>query len=265
MIRSFQNEFGRFQIASQGAALIGLTLDGQELLHDFGAEHLDWAAGALMFPFPVRMASGTVMHFDGQEYHWPINDEKHQAALHGLSPWEEFELTEVAHGIEASWYYDGSLDHFPFPCELIVSYQLHAKALILSCKVNNVGSSTLPFHIGWHPYFKVGHAPILTPTPTKRLKKNQWSHPQDFTAFDAFDWTREVDGAFDMKAIQLAGESHDVWVEPLSRITQIFRPANAPFVAIEPISGLGHGDFPWKTVAPGRSQKIQTTIRLERR
>ena len=258
-IENFSNSWGAFTVASRGASLLSLQIGGRELLHDFGDQWRQWASGAVMFPFPVRMASGTVMAFEGAEYHWPINDEKHRATLHGFTPWEEFELTQIANGIQARWSYDGSRDYYPFPCLLTVRYTLDKNGLTLRCRVENMGDANLPFHLGWHPYFKT-NAPALHPVPVHRLKKNELSHPRAKIPFEGFDWTEEVDGAFFMDSIELG----DVSIQPLSAITQVFRPADAPFVAIEPITGLGHPDFPWRTVLPGEADEVMTTIRVEK-
>jgi len=256
----YENSWGAFTVASRGASLLSLRIGRRELLHDFGDQWQDWASGSVMFPFPVRMASGTVMAFEGAEYHWPINDEKHRAALHGVTPWEEFELAQLPNGIQASWNYDGSKEHFPFPCRLTISYTLEEHGLCLSGRIDNLGEANLPFHMGWHPYFKT-NAPALHPAPAHRLKKNKVSHPGEQIPFEGFDWTEEVDGAFFMDSIELG----DINIQPLSNITQIFRPADAPFVAIEPITGLGHPDFPWRTVPPGEADKVMTIIGLKRR
>ena len=240
-----------------GASLVQAELNGKELLHDFGDQWHQWAAGAVMFPFPVRMASGTVMVFEEIEYHWPINDAKHRAALHGFTPWEEFELAHLPNGIQASWKYDGSKAYYPFPCRLTISYTLEEHGLTLSGRIENLGEANLPFHMGWHPYFKT-KVPALHPVPAHRLKKNEVSHPGEKIPFEGFDWAEEVDGAFLMKKVELG----DVSILPLSNITQVFRPADAPFVAIEPITGLGHSDFPWRTVPPGEADEVLTTIRV---
>ena len=256
----YENSWGAFTVASRGASLLSLRIGRRELLHDFGDQWQDWASGSVMFPFPVRMASGTVMAFEGAEYHWPINDEKHRAALHGVTPWEEFELAQLPNGLQASWNYDGSKENYPFPCRLTISYTLEEHGLCLSGRIDNLGEANLPFHMGWHPYFKT-NAPALHPAPAHRLKKNKVSHPGEQIPFEGFDWTEEVDGAFFMDSIELG----DINIQPLSNITQIFRPADAPFVAIEPITGLGHPDFPWRTVPPGEADKVMTIIGLKRR
>ena len=260
MFQSFSNSFGSITVASTGASLVQAELNGKQLLHDFGDHWHQWAAGAVMFPFPVRMASGTVMVFEETEYHWPINDTKHRAALHGFTPWEEFELAQLPNGIQARWNYDGSKENYPFPCRLTISYTLEEQGLTLSGRIENLGKANLPFHLGWHPYFKT-NVPALHPPPAHRLKKNEVSHPGEKIPFNGFDWTEEVDGAFFMEKVELG----DVSIQPLSNITQVFRPADAPFVAIEPITGLGHSDFPWRTVLPGEADEVVTIIGLKRR
>jgi len=257
MFQSFSNSFGSITVATTGASLVQAELNGKELLHDFSDQWHQWAAGAVMFPFPVRMASGTVMAFEGTVYHWPINDEKHRAALHGLTPWEEFELAHIANGIQACWTYDGSKEYYPFPCRLTISYTLEQYGLTLRGRIENLGKAKLPFHIGWHPYFKT-NAPALNSVPAHRLKKNEVSHPGEKIPFEGFDWTEEVDGAFFMDSVELG----DTTIQPLSSITQVFRPAGALFVAIEPITGLGHPDFPWRTVQPGEADEVVTTIHV---
>ena len=260
-IEIFSNNWGAFTVASRGASLLSLQIGGRERLHDFGDQCYDWASGAVMFPFPVRMATGTVMKFEEAEYHWPINDEKHRAALHGFTPWEEFELAQLPSGIQASWNYDGSKDYYPFPCQLTICYTLDENGLTLSGRVENLGRANLPYHMGWHPYFKVDLNPTLASSPTHRLKKNELSHPGEKIPFEGFDWTEEVDGAFFMESVELG----DISIQALSPISQVFRPADAPFVAIEPITGLGHPDCPWRTVLPGEADEVVTIIGLKRR
>ena len=255
----FENRWGSFTVATRGASLLQLSICGKEVLHDFGADWSDWAAGAVMFPFPVRMSSGTLLQFDQREYQWPINDEKHRAALHGLTPWEEFELVELVDGIQAEWNYDGSKEYYPFPCRLTLTYTLDREALNLVCKVENLGSNPMPYHMGWHPYFRLNGAPSLGKQPTHRLEKNELSHPGEKIPFEGFDWAEEVDGAFFMEQIVV---DRSVEIQPLSAVTQVFRPKGAPFVAVEPITGLGHPDFPWRTLLPGEADEVVATIRV---
>lgn len=172
-----ENEYGAFTVRSKGASLLALKIKGHELLHDFKHNAGDWAAGAVLFPFPVRMASGTIMEHNGQEFHWPINDEKHHAALHGFTVNQTFDVQLNSNGVCCRYKYDGHYEFYPFPCDLEIHYALGAEGFSFKAIVRNTGTQVLPFHIGWHPYFKVQRNWGLTPEPTVRLIKNEFSYP----------------------------------------------------------------------------------------
>ena len=259
----FSSAFGSFEIAAQGASLRSLELAGHQLLHDFQDSADAWAAGSLMFPFPVRMSTGTVLEFEGEQYHWPINDTQHKASLHGFTTDRKFLLEHVSNGVKATLKYDGSLMHYPFPCELQVNYCLEGpKHFSMEFIVENLGKRPLPYHVGWHPYFRLGEQSILEPSPTYRLLKNQFSHPTSKNTVEGFNWSEEVDGAFYMDALIVKTPEYSAHIEPLCGITQIYRPKGASFIALEPITGLGHPDFPWKTLAAGEVQRFKSSIRL---
>ena len=65
-----------------------------------------------------------------------------------------------------------------------------------------------------------------------------------------------------MREVCIENENYQVNVTSCSEITQIFRPKGTPFIALEPITGLGHNDFPWRTVAPNSYDEVSCSIRL---
>ena len=260
----FENEYGAFTVGSKGASLLALKMKGHDLLHDFKQNAGDWAAGAVLFPFPVRMASGTIMAHNGQEFHWPINDEKHHAALHGFTVNRTFDITSNADSVCCRYVYDGHYEFYPFPCVLEIHYALGAQGFSFKAIVRNTGTEPLPFHIGWHPYFKISENWGLSPKPTARLSKNKFSHPGEKIPYAGHQWTEEVDGAFYYSDnLQICNEDYILEITAIAPIVQIFRPANAPFIAVEPVTGLGHLDFPWLEVAPGQHREIRSAIILE--
>jgi galactose mutarotase-like enzyme len=259
-----ENEYGAFTVGSKGASLLALKMKGHDLLHDFKQNAGDWAAGAVLFPFPVRMASGTIMAHNGQEFHWPINDEKHHAALHGFTVNRTFDITSNADSVCCRYVYDGYYEFYPFPCVLEIHYALGAQGFSFKAIVRNTGTEPLPFHIGWHPYFKISENWGLSPKPTARLSKNKFSHPGEKIPHAGHQWTEEVDGAFYYSDnLQICNEDYILEITAIAPIVQIFRPANAPFIAVEPVTGLGHLDFPWLEVAPGQHREIRSAIILE--
>jgi aldose 1-epimerase len=259
---TFENEYGAFTIDQRGASIVMLRLGEQQLIHDFGREKYNWSSGAVMFPFPVRMTTGTIMQFGANYFNWPMNDTKHKAALHGLTPWVDFELTRDEHGITCVYEYDGNLEYYPFPNRLSISYALKAKCFTLNARIENMGIENMPYHLGWHPYFKLDSSFALNPSPKFRLEKDEHSLPGKKVPFIGFDWNDEVDGAFYTRDICVDNEKYQFHISSCSEITQIFRPKGAPFIAIEPITGLGHKDFPWRTVAPHSFDEVCCSIRL---
>ena len=260
----FENEYGAFTVRSKGASLLALKMKGHELLHDFKDNAGDWAAGAVLFPFPVRMASGTIMEHNGKEFHWPINDEKHHAALHGFTVNQTFDITSNPEGICCRYMYDGHYEFYPFPCVLEIHYTLNAEGFLFKAIVRNRGTEPLPFHIGWHPYFKLVGNWELNPEPSARLAKNIFSHPGEKIPYAGHQWVDEVDGAFFYSnKPRIRNDEYTLEIKTPAPLVQVFRPANAPFMAVEPITGLGHSDFPWLEVAPGQCREIRSTITLE--
>ena len=259
-----ENEYGAFTVRSKGASLLALKMKGHELLHDFKYNAGDWAAGAVLFPFPVRMASGTIMEHNGKEFHWPINDEKHYAALHGFTVNQTFDITSNTEGICCRYVYDGHYEFYPFPCVLEIHYTLNAEGFLFKAIVRNTGTEPLPFHIGWHPYFKLVGNWELNPEPSARLAKNIFSHPGEKIPYAGHQWVDEVDGAFFYSNNpRIRNDEYTLEIKTPASLVQVFRPANAPFIAVEPITGLGHSDFPWLEVAPGQWREIRSTITLE--
>jgi galactose mutarotase-like enzyme len=260
----FENEYGAFTVGSKGASLLALKIKGHELLHDFKDNAGDWVAGAVLFPFPVRMALGTIMEYNGQKFYWPINDEKHHAALHGFTVNQTFDMTSNTEGICCRFVYDGHYEFYPFPCDLEIHYTLNAEGFLFKAIVRNTGTEPLPFHIGWHPYFKLVGNWELNPEPSARLAKNIFSHPGDKIPYAGHQWVGEVDGAFFYSNNpRIRNDEYTLEIKTPAPLVQIFRPANAPFIAVEPITGLGHSDFPWLEVAPGQCREIRSAITLE--
>jgi len=95
------------------------------------------------------------------------------------------------------------------------------------------------------------------------LSKNKFSHPGEKIPYAGHQWTEEVDGAFYYSDNpRIRNDEYTLEIKKLAPIVQIFRPANAPFIAVEPVTGLGHPDFPWIEVPPGQHREIRTAITL---
>ena len=183
--------------------------------------------------------------------------------MHGFTVNRTFDITSNADSVCCRYKYDGHYEFYPFPCDLEIHYALGAEGFSFKAIVRNTGTQVLPFHIGWHPYFKVQRNWGLTPEPTVRLIKNEFSYPGEEIPYAGHEWAEEVDGAFFYSDNpRIRNDEYTLEIKKLAPIVQIFRPANAPFIAVEPVTGLGHPDFPWIEVPPGQHREIRTAITL---
>ena len=188
---------------------------------------------------------------------------------------------------------------YPFPFLLTVTYTLKDGALTMICRVENTGSSPLPYFIGTHPGFV---CPLL---PGESFSDYVLEFDEDETegyrAFDPehqqFDMSRRLPFPGDGRRIALNYElflSDAIWFDnPRSRKVRLLQPATgrgvevgfadyatvafwtaaekqAPFLCIEPWNGSGPcsdegteflGKNHLQTLQPGESREYAISIR----
>ncbi len=117
-----------------------------------------WFRGRILFPFNDRIPSGHYS-FDGTEYQFPINSEEDQSSIHGLVYQREFSFVSwTEQENSASISYNISIDktdysYYPFSVDLTVVYTLGLSDFSICYTVVNRDEKSLPFALGWHPYF----------------------------------------------------------------------------------------------------------------
>lgn len=112
--------------------------------------------GVLLAPFPNRVAEAKY-HFQDQEFSLAINRPKEALALHGLLYNGAFKVLESgANTCSLQYSYQGLAQGYPFPFDLFISYQLEGNGILtISTTTKNIGTDTMPFGLGWHPYFSM--------------------------------------------------------------------------------------------------------------
>lgn len=149
-----------------GAKLTTLRLHAQGKYHhvlwpvsDEDLETNAWFKQSILFPYPNRLEDGRYT-FEGQHYQWPINLPETNNQLHGMLFNAPFEVVESTAGDDEAvivlvHHYDGSEPYYPFPFEFQVTYTLTNSTLTTTFQIRNTGATTLPFGLGWHPYFQI--------------------------------------------------------------------------------------------------------------
>ena len=128
-----------------GAELKSLIFGGVEQLWAGDTPGL-WAATApILFPVIGKSLNGGV-DIGGRPYGMP---------QHGFARASPFSVVRTSPAtcslrLGAS---PGSLAVYPFDFELVVTYSLTPRALEVTFEVANLGASTMPFSLGWHPGF----------------------------------------------------------------------------------------------------------------
>ena len=146
----------RATVASVGASLRELTLDGRNLVVPFDAADVRPAfRGATLAPWPNRVVDGTYS-FAGIDHQLSLTEPARHHALHGLAGWLDFAAIEqdgdhlvLGGTVEAQAGY-------PFRLELRVAFRLDESGLHWSVSALNTGSLAAPFGTAPHPYLVAG-------------------------------------------------------------------------------------------------------------
>ena len=127
-------------------------LNGSEPSVDGYSDYLAFCRSGILCPFPNRIEEGRYS-FNGQVHRLPINETEHGHAIHGLVFDKEFNIiSRSERHIELSLDYPGT-SGFPFSFRCTVEYTLLDDGIGMRIELNNNGTQSFPFGLGWHPYF----------------------------------------------------------------------------------------------------------------
>jgi len=266
-----------------GSCVTGLALGGRELLDAYQtAEEMNinrWANNVFLFPFPNRLKHGQY-RWEGRIYQFPINDAPTNNALHGFGMDKPMEVVQTSVGpdkaiLVTAYRYEGDNEAYPFPFELEITFALAPDALTVEMKATNTGDSSLPFGMGWHPYFqltqKVDDLYLELP-PCEMIGVDAEMIPTGKRyEYTTFTRARRIgpevlDNCFALRqqqgqvALTLKGEGQTLqyWQEVGERkfpFLQLFTPPHRTALAVEPMScnidAFNNGDGLWKLMPGG--------------
>lgn len=152
----------RVVVTEVGATLRSYTLDERPVVAGFAAD--EWAHGGrgqVLAPWPNRLGDGRY-RFADVEVQAALDEPERNNAIHGLVRWMRWELEVKAQNLVAAVCQVFPTPGYPFHLTLRVEYRLGRDGLTVTTLATNVGRSSLPFGLGFHPYLQPTSQPIDT-------------------------------------------------------------------------------------------------------
>jgi aldose 1-epimerase len=256
----------------------------------------------VLFPFPNRIRAGRFI-WDGREYQLPCNDSTQANAIHGFTPrvpWRVLECSaESACGHFVADFVgsrDAQVDSSMWPGDprMTLKIVLHEHSLRLEATVMNADNASLPFGLGYHPYFAAaagdrvesparGRWELEASLPTGAILPVEGQYDlrharsvEELTLDDVYTDFPAVlpgqDGLVERGRLLFAdGGSLTVRTSPAFRDLVVFTPPHRKAVCLEPytcptdaVNLTAHGlDVGWLTVKPSETWRGTVEFRFE--
>jgi aldose 1-epimerase len=256
--------------------------DGPELTANSGHKNL------ALLPFPNRLLEGAY-NWNGEALKFSVNKPDTNSALHGFGPDAPFQVAQYE--LDSSFarvvlsYLHQPAQHtvsYPFLLEFQIhlTVDLRDQAMSWNLTAKNLGDTSAPVGLGWHPYFVLPggaevwllempaneHVVLAKAIPTgereaglapKQASKLDTSWDDCFALSDLND-----------RQVRLLGPEYSLTLKQTAatRYTQLYMPPDAASIAIEPMS-CGVNAFrdaenevtlqPSETIATGMHLSIQ--------
>jgi aldose 1-epimerase len=240
-----------------GASIQTLSINNIDILNgiDISKKGLDSYKekyqSALLFPYVGRIQNGKY-HYNNADHHLTINDKFHLNALHGLVydksfQVNNFELSEKEAIVQLAYESDSTLIGFPFEFKLQITYQISDEKLQLKFKIENRDTISLPFGLGWHPYFKTEelNSNLISFHSVNKYVCDENLIPIETRSFNEKTTFKILNKSFDDTFILLKNEvkfKTDKYLAQMKfsgsheNYLQIYTPEDRKSIALEPIT-----------------------------
>jgi aldose 1-epimerase len=140
-------------ISTEGAALIGLSVDSFDLIEPNTREGL--YAGKILAPWPNRIKDGKYT-FNKKDYQLPVNEVSKNNSLHGLVANCHWEVILQDQSKVILQHLLNQPDIYPGKLQLQVSYEIIEQGVEISVLSENVGDISAPYGVSIHTYLVAG-------------------------------------------------------------------------------------------------------------
>lgn len=234
----------RAVVAAVGASLREYTVDGLDVVLPFDESQIPPAfSGAVLAPWPNRLRDG-VYSFDGSAYEVPLTEHLRNTALHGLVAHTTFETADADATSVTLEHVIVPTHGYPWPVRVRLTYALTAAGLHVTAEGTNLGSTTAPYGIGFHPWLSPGDGAVddctlqvdadrhvtvddrLLPTGTERVAGDvDLRSPRSLRGLDLDDaWVdvvRDADGLSWIRLGRPDGRTVAMWADAATRAWQV--------------------------------------------
>lgn len=146
----------RVVVTEVGAGLRQYTVGGHHVVDGYGAgEMCSGGRGQVLLPWPNRLVTGRY-RFAGSDLQLPLSKPEEGNAIHGLVRWAGWEVVDHQAERAALRHVVRAQPGYPFTLSVSVEYRLSSRGLAVTTTATNVGSDSLPYGAGFHPYLRVG-------------------------------------------------------------------------------------------------------------
>ncbi|WP_456789771.1 aldose 1-epimerase family protein [Cellulomonas sp. P5_C5] len=234
----------RAVVAAVGASLREYTVDGRDVVLPFDETEIAPAfSGAVLAPWPNRLRDG-VYSYDGHELEVPLTEHLRHTALHGLVAQTTFETTDATDSSVTLEHVIVPTHGYPWPVRVRLTYALTGAGLHVTAEGMNLGVTTAPYGIGFHPWLSPGDGHVddctlqvdasrhvtvddrLLPTGTERVSgDSDLRSARLLRGLDLDDaWTEVVRDADGLSWIRLGcpdGRTVALWADAATQAWQV--------------------------------------------
>ena len=150
----------RAVVTAVGASLREYTVDGRDVVLPFDETAIAPAfSGAVLAPWPNRLRDG-VYSYDGSTFEVPLTEHLRHTALHGLVATTTFDTTDADATSVTLEHVIVPTHGYPWPVRVRLTYALTGAGLHVTAEGTNLGTTTAPYGIGFHPWLSPGDGQV---------------------------------------------------------------------------------------------------------
>lgn len=266
----------------EGGSIEGLKFDNEYVIKlQPNFKYKDSYASSILFPFANRIEKGQYS-FKEKEYQLACN-ESGKNALHGLVHNKQFQLIEKIENINFSSVticFEEILERegFPFNYKINIKYILSKNEIKIVVKIENTGTNSFPFTLGWHPYFvsKDLYHSSLSFKSNKKIEFDKNLITKGIIKASAEELkikiqNKQLDDCFILNSntIKFITPTYQIQIatDQIENYLQIYTPKNSSIIAIEPMTGISNSfnnKIGLQTLEPHNKYELKWTVNFSK-